>query len=142
MKGVHPYFNFEGQTEEAFEFYKSVFGGEYKDMVRFKDMPMEGMQIPESDMNKIMHVSIPLGKDTILMGTDTLPALGQKLNVGNNAYIMLSMDSKEEAQAIFGKLSAGGNIEMPLGDVPWGSYYGSFTDKFGVQWMLEYEYPK
>lgn len=142
MKAVHPYLNFAGNTEEAFNFYKSVFGGEFKDVVRFKDMPMEGMNISDEDGTKIMHMSLPLTNDIILMATDTLESLGQKLNVGNNNYICLSPESKEEAGKIYEKLSAGGEIEMPLADAPWGSYFASFKDKFGVCWMIDYELPK
>lgn len=142
MKAIHPYLNFAGNTEEAFNFYKSVFGGEFSALIRFKDMPMEEMPVAESEMNKIMHISLPLANNTILMGTDTLESLGQKLNVGNNTYMLLSMESKEEGDRYFEKLSPGGEVEMPMADVPWGSYFGSLKDKFGVLWMIDYEYPK
>lgn len=142
MRAVHPYLNFAGSTEEAFNFYKNVFDGEFINVIRFKDMPMEGVDIPESDKEKIMHIALPIGKNNLLMATDALESLGQKLNQGNNAYIYLAMDSKEEADTIFRKLSSGGDIEMELADVPWGSYFGSFKDKFGVLWMVDYEYPK
>jgi PhnB protein len=142
MKAVHPYLNFAGNSEEAFNFYKSVFGGEFTAVIRFKDMPMEGMTVSDEDSTKIMHISLPLTNNIILMATDTLESLGQKLKVGNNNYICLSPDTKEESEKIYEKLSDGGEIEMALGDVPWGSYFASFKDKFGVCWMIDYEYPK
>src|SRR3989344_3350891 len=102
---------------------------------------MEGVKIPKEDENKIMHVGLKIG-DNWLMGTDTLESLGQKLIQGNNSYIMIAPESKEEADRLFNGLSAGGKIEMPLADQVWGDYYGSFTDKFGVRWMVNYSYPK
>src|SRR5690606_13230763 len=137
-----PYLNFGGNSEEAFNFYQSVFGGEFKAVVRFGDMPMEGMEVAESDKNKIMHISLPLTKDTILMASDCLESMNQKVSVGNNNYICLSPESKQEAEKIYEKLAQGGEIEMPLADAPWGSYFASFKDKFGVCWMIDYELPK
>ena len=102
---------------------------------------MEGVNIPKEDENKIMHISLPVG-DNVLMATDFLESLGQKLTQGNNVYISVHPESKEEADRIFNALSAGGTIEMPIADQPWGDYYGSFKDKFGVQWMVIYTYPK
>jgi PhnB protein len=142
MTKLNPYLNFSGNTEEAFNFYKSVFGGEFTSVVRFKDMPIEGMSIPKEDENKIMHVSLPIGKDNVLMASDTLESLGQKLTQGNNLYISVHPESKEEADRIFGALSAGGRVEMSIADQPWGDYYGSLKDRFGVQWMVNYTYPK
>ena len=142
MKAIHPYLNFGGNSEEAFNFYQSVFGGEFKAVVRFRDMPMEGVEISESDMNKIMHISLPLTKDTILMASDCVESMNQKVNVGNNNYICLSPESKQEADKIYEKLAQDGEIEMPLADAPWGSYFASFKDKFGVCWMIDYELPK
>lgn len=138
MTAVNPYLNFNGNTEEAFNFYKSVFGGEFAALMRFKDNAECG-QIAESDKERIMHVALPIGNGNVLMGTDSLESLGQKLTLGNNFYICLSPESKEEAERLFNGLSAGGKIEMPLQDMFWGAYYGSFADKFGVQWMLNYE---
>jgi len=119
-------------------FYKSVFGGELTQIVRFKDMPMEGVSISKEDENKVMHVGLSIGKDNVLMATDTLPSLGQKLVQGNNFYISIHPDNKKEADRIFKALSAGGMVEMPMADQPWGDYYGSLKDKFGVQWMVNY----
>lgn len=142
MTKLNTYLNFAGNTEEAFNFYKSVFGGEFSSVVRFKDMPMEGVNVPKEDENKILHISLPVGKDNVLMASDSLESLGQKLTQGNNVYISVHPESKEEADRIFNALSAGGTIEMPIADQPWGDYYGSFKDKFGVQWMVDYTYPK
>ena len=138
---LSPYLNFAGNAEEAFELYKSAFGGDFTAVVRFKDMPMEGVTIPPADMNKIMHISLQIG-DEFLMASDTLESLGQKLIVGNNNYISLSPESKEQADRLYNALSAGGAIEMAMGDQPWGAYFGSFKDRFGVQWMINYTYPR
>src|SRR3989344_4177989 len=120
MTKLNTYLNFAGSTEEAFNFYKSVFGGEFASVVRFKDMPMEGVDIPEEDENKIMHIGLPIGKSYMLMGTDTLESLGQKLVIGNNVYISVNPESKEEAERIFKALSEGGAVEMPIADQVWG----------------------
>ncbi|MFO7523990.1 MAG: VOC family protein, partial [Ignavibacteriaceae bacterium] len=121
-----------------FNFYKSVFGGEFTSVVRFKDMPMEGFTIPDSDEDKIMHISLPVGTNHLLMGTDTLESLGQKITYGNNIYISVHPESKEEADRIFNQLSANGKVEMPMADQVWGDYFGSFADKYGIQWMINY----
>jgi len=139
---VNAYLNFPGNTEEAFNCYKAVFGGEFTSVVRFKDVPMEGVKIPKEDENKIMHIGLPIGNDQVLMATDVLKSLGQKLVEGNNVHISIHPDSKAEADRIFTALSAGGTMEMPIADQPWGDYYGSFKDKFGVHWMVNYTYPK
>jgi PhnB protein len=137
MTKVNVYLNFAGNTEEAFNFYKSVFGGELN-TVRFKDMPMEGVSIPEADQNKVMHTSLLIGGDAELMASDVLESLGQKLTQGNNYYVSLHPESKADADRLFGALSAGGSIEMPIADQPWGDYYGAFEDKFGVRWMVNF----
>jgi PhnB protein len=141
MIKLNLYLNFAGNAEDAFKFYRSVFGGEFSALVRFKDMPMEGVKIPKPDENKIMHIGLPMGNDA-LMASDALESLGQKLIQGNNVYISAQPDSREEASRIFGALSAGGEIEMPIADQPWGDYYGSLKDKFGVMWMVNYSYSK
>jgi PhnB protein len=142
MIKTNVYLNFAGNAEEAFGFYRSVFGGEFNSVVRFKDMPMEGVTIPKADESKIMHIGLPIGKDDILMASDSLESMGQKLAVGNNVYLSVHPDSKEEADRIFGALSAGGTIGMPIANQPWGDYYGHLTDRFGVQWMVNYTPPK
>ena len=138
MTKFNPYLNFEGNTEEAFQFYKSVFGGKFSSIVRFKDMPIEGLRIPKEVEYKIMHIGLPIGNDQMLMGTDALESLGHKLVRGNNMHISIHPDSKEEADRLFAGLSEGGKIEMQMANQPWGDYYGSFQDKFGVHWMINY----
>jgi PhnB protein len=142
MTRLHPYLNFAGNAEEAFDFYKSVFGGEFSSVVRFKDMPMEGVTIPKQDEDKIMHVSLPIGEDSILMASDALESLGQQLAQGNNAYVLVNPDTREEADRIFNALSEGAEIEMPIADQAWGDYFGSLKDKFGVMWMVDYGPPR
>ncbi len=142
MTKLNPYLNFAGNTEEAFGFYKSVFGGDFTSIVRFKDMPMEGAKIPKADESKVMHIALPIGRDDVLMASDTLESLGQTLTQGNNVYISVHPETKEEADRIFKALSAGGTIEMPIANQPWGDYWGSLKDKFGVLWMVNYAYPK
>tara|TARA_Y100001937_G_scaffold128452_3_gene204949 strand:- start:194698 stop:195141 length:444 start_codon:yes stop_codon:yes gene_type:complete len=129
--------NFPGNTEEAFEFYRTVFGGEFSDVMRFKDMPADDeMSLPPEDLNKIMHISLPVGS-FILMGTDMLESMGQKWQPGNNQYICLSPDDPEEARRIFSTLSRGGEIEMELQEMFWNSLFGSFRDRFGINWMID-----
>lgn len=141
MTKLHPYLNFPGNTEEAFTFYRSVFGGEFSSLVRFKDFPMEGVTIPEQDQDKVMHVGLPIGEDAMLMASDTLPSLGQQSVQGNTIYISAHTPSRDEADRVFKGLSDGGTIEMSLADQPWGDYWGSFQDKFGVHWMVSYTPP-
>ncbi len=142
MAKVDVYLNFPGNTEEAFNFYRSVFGGEFRAIIRFKDMPMPGAPTPKNEENKIMHVALPIGKDDILMGSDALESHGQKVIQGNNVRISIFPESKAEADKIFKALSAGGTVEMPLADQAWGDYYGGLKDKFGIYWMVDYAYPK
>ncbi|OGU66587.1 MAG: glyoxalase [Stygiobacter sp. RIFOXYC12_FULL_38_8] len=141
MLKLNPYLNFNGNTEEAFNFYKSVFGGEFSFLMRYKDTPEAG-NIPADAKNQIMHVALPLGKDNVLMGTDAPESMGFGLKVGNNVHIAIQAESREEADKLFKGLSAGGNIQMPMADMFWGDYFGSFTDKFGVQWMISFTNPK
>lgn len=138
MTKVHAYLNFAGNAEEAFDFYKKVFGGEFSSAVRFKDFPMEGVTVPKEDQDKMMHISLPVGDDSVLMASDSLEAFGQTLVPGNNVHISLHPTSKEEADRIFNGLSEGGEVEMPIADQSWGDYYGSLKDRFGVQWMVNY----
>ena len=140
MPTINPYLNFPGTAEEAFTFYKSVFGGEFLGVNRFKDMPESG-NIPADAMDKIMHIALPLGNGNILMATDAPASMGFTLTQGNNFYISVNVDSREEADRIYAGLSEGGKIEMPLADTFWGAYYGSFADKFGIGWMISYENP-
>jgi len=137
MPAINPYLNFPGNTEDAFNFYKSVFGGEFLTLQRFKDTPDSG-NLPTGVENQVMHVALPIGKNNILMGTDAPESMGFSLTVGTNQYICISPDSREEATKLFDGLSAGGKVEMDLQDMFWGAYYGSLTDRFGVKWMVNY----
>lgn len=137
MLKVNPYLNFDGQAEEAFNFYKSVFGGEFTAVHRMTDMPGTS-ELPENERNRIMHISLPLGNQTILMASDILPSAGHELKTGNAYYISLHPDSREEADRLFKGLSEGGAVEMPMEDQFWGDYFGSFVDKFGIHWMINF----
>lgn len=137
MKSVNPYINFNGNTEEAFRFYQTVFGGELQ-IVRFSDFPDNSMGVPDEDLDKIANIALPLGNGTMLMGTDTLESLGQTLTAGDNFSITLETDTAEEAGELFNKLSDGGNIMMPMAETEWAEKYGMCTDKFGIQWMFNY----
>jgi len=142
MTKLNIYLNFAGEAEEAFNFYKSIFKGDFTSVVRFKDMQMQGIDIPKEHENKIMHIALPIGKDDSLMASDALESMGHKLVNGNNVYISVRPESKEEADRIFTALSADGTIEMQIADQAWGDYYGSLKDKFGILWMVNYSYPK
>lgn len=137
MIKLNSYLNFNGNAEEVFNFYRSIFGGEFSSLVRFKDMPMEGFEVAEGDGDKLMHIGLPIGDD-LLMASDALESLGQTVIQGNNLHISVHPDSKEEADRIFGALSDGATIEMPMDDQAWGDYYGSLKDKFGICWMVNY----
>ncbi|MBX2990134.1 MAG: VOC family protein [Bacteroidetes bacterium] len=139
MPSLNPYLNFAGNTEEVFNFYKSVFGGEFLALQRFRDVPPEAGNIPDNEKDKVMHIALPIGKENVLMATDALDSMGQKLIPGNNFYITIQPDSRTEADKLFNGLSAGGTVEMPMQDMFWGGYYGSLRDKFGIQWMINYD---
>ncbi len=138
MATINPYLNFNGNTEEAFNFYKSVFGGEFQVLQRFKDMP-ETANVPPADQNKVMHVALPIGKGNILMATDALESAGHSITVGTNFSIAISPENESEAKHLFNGLSAGGQVAVPFDKAPWGAYFGMFTDKFGIQWMVNYD---
>jgi PhnB protein len=138
MAVIHPYLNFNGNTEEAFEFYRSVFGGDFNALMRFKDVPAEYM-MNENESEKIMHISLPIGNGTMIMGSDVPEQYGKAIT-GTNFYVSISAGSEEEANRLFNGLSHGGHIAMPLERSFWGSYFGMFRDKFGIQWMINYEY--
>jgi PhnB protein len=136
MLDINPYLNFPGTSEEAFTFYKSVFGGEFIMIMRYRETP-DGEKFPPEVQDKIMHIALPLGKSgNILMATDVIEPMGQKLQPGNNFYISISAGSKDDADRIFNRLSEGGAVEMAMNTTFWGSYFGMFRDKFGVQWMI------
>jgi PhnB protein len=137
MPALNPYLNFSDNTEEVFNFYKSVFGGEFATVMRFKDAPSEH-QASESEANKIMHIALPLGDGNVLMGSDTPAAYGKPVT-GTNMSISVSTKSQEEADKIFNGLTAGGKTTMPLAKTFWGSYFGMLTDKYGIQWMVSHD---
>ena len=139
MEQINPYINFNGNTEEAFNFYKSVFGGEFAMVARFKDMDMGDHPIPESEANKISHIALPIGKHSLLMGSDTPSFMGTHNENENRSKISISAESKEEADRIYNGLSAGGQVEMPIQDSPWGSYFGMFRDRYGFEWMIDFD---
>jgi PhnB protein len=138
MTTVQPWINFNGNAEEAFTFYKSVFGGEFTKMVRFKDLENDKFTVPENEANKLMAIALPIGKDTVLIGNDVPEILGKVNENENRSKILVSTDSKEEAVRIFEGLSAGGSVEGPMGDSPWGTYMGTFRDKYGIEWIIEF----
>ena len=142
MATINPHINFNGNAEEAFNFYKSVFGGEFEYIGKFKDMPpAEGQPtVSEADAEKIMHVSLPIGNGSLLFGSDTSEEFGGNVTLGNNFSISINADNKEEADKLFNGLSEGGNIKMPLSDTFWGAYFGMFVDKFGINWMVNFDY--
>jgi len=139
MALINPYIHFNGNAEEAFTFYKSVFGGEFAAIVRFKDMNFEGGTYAEKEADKIMHIALPIGKHNVLMGSDTPEQMGRHNEMETRSKISISAETKEEADSIFNGLSKGGKIEMPIADSPWGSYFGMLRDKFGIEWMVDFD---
>jgi len=137
MVTINPYLNFPGNTEEAFNFYRSIFGGEFAGLTRFKDT-QDGSKLNSKEKEMLMHISLPVGKGNTLMATDALESMGHKLNTGNNFSLSVETESKEEADKIFKGLSKGGKITMPQAETFWGSYFGMVNDKFGIQWMVGY----
>lgn len=135
---LNPYLNFSGNCEDAFNFYKSVFGGDFAVVMRFSDSPPEYAPA-ENEKNKIMHVALPIGNGSMLMGSDVPEHMGGKVTNGTNFSIAISADSEADADKLFGGLSAGGNATMPMAKQFWGSYFGMLTDKFGVSWMVSYD---
>ena len=138
MAQINPHINFNGNAEEAFGFYKSVFGGEFAKIVRFKDLSSPEYPIPENEADKIMHIALPIGKN-ILMANDVPESMGPTNENENRSKISVSAESKEEADKIFNGLSAGGQIEFPISDSPWGTYFGMFRDKYGIEWMVDFD---
>jgi len=138
MALINPHINFNGNAEEAFTFYKSVFGGEFAMIMRFKDLASPEFTVAENEANKIMHIALPVGKN-ILMGNDIPEIMGRVNENENRSKISISAESKEEADKLFNGLSAGGKIEMPIADSPWGSYFGMFRDKYGIEWMVDFD---
>ena len=138
MPKINPYINFNGNCEEAFYFYKSVFGGEFAVISRFKDLESSDFQVTEHEANKIMHIALPIGKN-VLMGNDVPEILGKVNENENRSKISISAVNRDEANHLFNGLSAGGTIEMPIDDSPWGSYFGMFRDKYGIEWTVDFD---
>ena len=138
MPLINPHINFNGNAEEAFTFYKSVFGGEFAKVIRFKDLASPGFLVAEKEENKIMHIALPIGKTNMLMANDVPEIMGKTNENENRSKIVIIAESKDEADKLFNGLSEGGQIEMAIGDSPWGSYFGCFRDKYGIEWMLEF----
>ena len=138
MPSINPHINFNGNAEEAFTFYQSVFGGSFAKIMRFKDLA-GGFPMAEGEENKIMHIALPIGKNNVLMGNDVPSFMGKTNENENRSKIAISAESKEEADHIFQGLSAGGTVEMPITESPWGSYFGMFRDKYGIEWMVDYD---
>lgn len=140
MTTVNIYLTFEGNCKQAFDFYKSVFGGDFHYISTFGEMPpQEGMPPISDDMkDKIMHISLPISKETVLMGSDTGGEWSPDFKVGTNFAISISTDSKENADNFFNKLTEDGNVKMPMNQTFWGDYFGMFTDKFGIGWMVSF----
>jgi len=138
MAQLDPYIHFNGNAEEAFTYYKSVFGGEFTKLMPYKEISSAQYPIPDEDANRIMHIVLPIGKNSALKASDTASILGPVTENDNRNAIFITAESREEADRLFNGLSASGKIEMPMEDGPFGSYFGMFTDKYGVEWMLEY----
>ena len=139
MRAINPWINFNGNAEEAFNFYKSVFGGEFTKIVRFKELASEDFQIPENEANKVMYIGLPIGKQNVLIANDVPEFMGKVNEQENRSKIAVSAESREEADKIFNGLSAGGEVEGPIGDSPWGTYAGMFRDKYGIEWIVEFD---
>ena len=139
MAQINPYIHFNGNAEEAFTFYKSVFGGEFATIARFKEFSNPEFPIAENEANKIMHIALPIGKSNVLMASDVPDKMGKVNENENRSKISISAESKEEADQLYNGLSEGGKVEMPIGDSPWGSYFGMFRDKYGIEWMVEFD---
>jgi PhnB protein len=138
MKTINPWINFNGNAEEAFTFYKSVFGGEFTKIIRFKDIASPEFPVSDEEAEKIMLIALPIGTENVLMANDVPSFLGTVNEQENRSKILVSVESKEEADAIFTGLSAGGQVEAPIGEGSWGTYFGMFRDKYGIEWMVEF----
>ena len=138
MATINPWINFNGNAEEAFTFYKSVFGGEFAKVIRFKDLAGPEFSVAKNEENKIMLITLPIGKNNMLMANDVPEIMGQVNENENRSKISISTESKEEADKLFNGLSAGGNVEGPMGTSLWGTYFGMFRDKYGIEWIIEF----
>jgi PhnB protein len=137
MATINPYINFNGNALEAFTFYRSVFGGEFAKIMRFRELASPEFPVPEDEADKIMYIALPIGKN-ILIANDVPASMGRVNENENRSKIAISAESKEEADRLFNGLSAGGEVEMPIANSPWGSYFGMFRDKYGIEWTVEY----
>lgn len=142
MTTINTWINFNGNAEEAFTFYKSVFGGEFTKVVRFKDIASAEFPIPEKEQNKIMYIALPIGIGAMLIANDVPEVLGKVNERENRSKILVRTESKEEAERLFTGLSTGGEVEGPMGDSPWDSYAGMFRDKYGIEWIIEFSTEK
>ena len=138
MTTINPWINFNGNAYEAFSFYKSVFGGEFTKVIRWKDIATTEFPVEEKDENKIMLITLPIGTSNMLMANDVPEFMGKVNENENRSKISVRVESKEEADTLFNGLSAGGSVEAPIGDSPWGTYFGMFRDKYGIEWMIEF----
>ncbi|MFN8343698.1 MAG: VOC family protein [Spirosomataceae bacterium] len=140
MALINPYIHFNGNAEEAFTFYQSVFGGEFTKVLRYKDLSSPEYPIPENDADRLMHIALPIGQSSVLIGSDVLEIMGQVTENDNRNTIYIHAESREEADKLFSGLSAGGKSDMPMADGPLGSYFGMFSDKYGIQWMIDHQH--
>jgi PhnB protein len=139
MRAINPWINFNGNAEEAFTFYKSVFGGEFTKIIRFGELAGPEFQVPENEAHKIMYIALPLGKHSMIIANDVPEFMGRVNENENRSKIMVSAESREDADKIFNGLAAGGDIEGPIDDTPWGTYAGMFRDKYGIEWIVEFD---
>ena len=139
MAKINPYIHFNGNAEEAFTFYRSVFGGDFTVLARFKDFAGPENPVPDNESEYVMHIALPVGNNNILMASDVPSALGKVNENENRSKIIISADSKSEADNLFNGLSAGGNVEVPISDSPWGTYFGMLRDKYGIEWMVDFD---
>lgn len=138
MALINPHINFNGNAEEAFTFYKAAFGGEFAQIVRFKDIASDEFPVAEKEADKIMHIALTIGKN-LLMGNDVPESMGRTNEMENRSKICINTESREEADKLFNGLSAGGSVEYPMSDSPWGTYFGMFRDKYGIEWMIDFD---
>jgi PhnB protein len=139
MKAINPWINFNGNAEEAFTFYKSVFGGAFTKIVRFKDLASDEFPIAENDANKIMYIALPIGKNNVLVANDVPEFMGRVNENENRSKIFVNTESRDEADKIFNGLSVGGDVEGPIGDSPWDTYAGMFRNKYGIEWIVQFD---
>jgi PhnB protein len=139
MKAINPWINFNGNAEEAFNFYKAVFGGEFSKVIRFKDLASADFPVADNEADKIMYISLPIGKGNVLIANDVPEIMGRTNEQENRSKIVVSAETREEADRVFNGLSVGGDIEGPIGQSPWGSYAGMFRDRFGIEWIVDFD---